>query len=224
MWLTTLPYRIECVPVALFAHHAAERGAVTARRIRPYHPAVRRQVSVESVEHHAGLHSNPPLLGVDLQDGIEVPGTVDDQGRTDGLPGQRRPAPSRQHRHVIPGGRLQRRLHIVGMPGDEHAKGLDLADAGIRLHRAPAFITSRRRSPARRGRKAAAKSCNRSARRGRQVRGSKFEVQGATFKVRECSVKVTKSYNLEPHSLHSRTRPYTSIGSPASGRKISTSG
>ena len=114
------------------AHDAAERGAATARRIRPELEAERLEVRVQRAERDTGLGANPLLFAIDLDDLVEVPGQIDDQRFVDGLAGEAGAAAARQDRHAMSGSERHGLLHVVDGAWDEDAVRTDLIDAGIR--------------------------------------------------------------------------------------------
>ena len=86
---------------------------------------------VQAVEHHAWLHTRPSLLEVDLQDAIHVPGEVEHQGASDGLPGEAGAGAAGQERDALARGEGDGRGHILLVAGHHHPKGLFAVDAGI---------------------------------------------------------------------------------------------
>src|SRR2546426_11650324 len=79
-----------------------------------------------SVLNEPGLDPCPPLLRVDLEHPVHVPGEVQDEGAIDGLAGERGPAAPREERHLVLPRDLDSRLDVVRIAGDHDTDRLHL--------------------------------------------------------------------------------------------------
>ena len=149
-------------------HHAADGGAARRRHVGREAQVVRAQRRVQLVEHHAGLDARPSLVGIDLEDAIQVLRGVEHEAGADRLAGLRRAAASRRDRHAVPRGDLDGAHHRLGRSRDDDAERLDLVDAGVgRIQRARHLDRS---GPRRRSR-ASSSRCRRS-----EIRHLKSEI------------------------------------------------
>jgi len=118
-------------PGRVVPHHAPQRRPVAGGEVGSEPQVVGAELFVQLVQDHAGLDARPALLGVDLEDPVQVLGHVQDHRPPYRLAGQGGPGAARQDRHTMPAADLHRGQGIVGRPGDHHAQGLDLVDAGV---------------------------------------------------------------------------------------------
>ena len=119
------------------SHHAANRGAAGRRHIGREAKVERAQLRVQVVKHHAGFHARPPLVGVDLEDPVQVLRRIEHQSRANGLTGLRGAAASGRDRHTMPRSDVHRVHYRFGRAREDHAQRLDLIDAGVgRVERA----------------------------------------------------------------------------------------
>jgi len=81
------------------------------------------------VEHAAGLNPRVFLLGVELDDPVQVLGEIDDDGDVAGLSGEAGAAAARQQRCTVPAGEGDGLDDFVDGAGDYNADG-DLAVVG----------------------------------------------------------------------------------------------
>src|SRR3989449_10219454 len=81
---------------------------------------------IELVLYEPGLDPGPPLLGVDLEHSVHVPGEVQDERAIDGLAGERGPAAPREERHLVLPRGLDSRLDVVRIAGDHDTDRLHL--------------------------------------------------------------------------------------------------
>ena len=115
----------------IVAHATADGGAICAGGVWPQHQFVRAQLAIEHGYAHAGLCRRGFGLGIDRHHIVHILTKVNDDRRANGLPGQRTAAAARQDRYPMTGGNLDRRLHIVGIFGNDHPHRLDLVEAGV---------------------------------------------------------------------------------------------
>jgi len=113
------------------AHHAADSGAVAGRRVGPELVTEMGHVLAQAVLNDSRLHSRPLLLGVDLENPVEVGRAVDDEGFVDGLPFETRATAARQQRQAVLGGELHGGLHVVRMLGDNSGQRRGPVDTGV---------------------------------------------------------------------------------------------
>ena len=77
------------------------------------------------------------LVGIDLENPVEMLRGVEHQAGADRLPGLRRAAASRRDRHAVSRGDPDRAHHRFGRARNDDAERLDLVDAGVgRVQRA----------------------------------------------------------------------------------------
>src|SRR3989449_5049960 len=81
---------------------------------------------IELVLYEPGLDPGPPLLGVDLEHSVHVPGEVQDERAIDGLAGERGPAAPREERHLVLPRDVDGRLDVVRIAGDHDTDRLHL--------------------------------------------------------------------------------------------------
>ena len=103
------------------ADHAANGCPAAGRRVRTEQEAVRPQVGIELVLHHAGLYPRPVLLGVQFQHLMHVVGHVHDDRPPHALTGEGRAAAARQHRYPVAARHAYGCLDVIGMPGYHHS-------------------------------------------------------------------------------------------------------
>ena len=122
------------------ADHAAERRPARRRHVRPEQEVVRGEALVQVVQNHARLHARRAAGHIHLQHLIQILGTVDDQPRPNGLPGETGPAAARHDGRP----RLQRDLNRGGQgfdrARDDHAGRHHLIDARVRGVQPPARV------------------------------------------------------------------------------------
>ena len=82
---------------AVIAGHAADGCLGRGRHIDGKHEPMRRKEAVQLIQHHAGLHGDPPRLGVEVHNLVQMAAYIDDNGFANGLPALRRSAAARQH-------------------------------------------------------------------------------------------------------------------------------
>ena len=90
-------------------HHAADGGAAGRRHVRGEAQVVLAERRVQLVEHDARLDARPLLVGIDLEDPVQVLRGVEHDARSDRLAGLRRAAASRRDRHAVPRRESRRR-------------------------------------------------------------------------------------------------------------------
>ena len=118
-------------------HHAADGGAAGRRHIRGEAQVERPQRGVQLVEHHARLHARPLLVGVDLENPVQVLRGVEHQAGANGLAGLRGAAAARRDGHAVAGRDVHRLRDRFGRARNDDAERLDLVDAGVgRVQRA----------------------------------------------------------------------------------------
>ncbi len=97
------------------AHHAANRGPVTRRKLRRKENTMRFDMRIELIEHHPRFYPSPALVVIHFQYPVHMPGEIDDDPFGQRLPIGSRAAPSRREGEVrILGliGQCQDRLYI----------------------------------------------------------------------------------------------------------------
>ena len=105
-----------------------------------------RSVGVELVEHDARLDARPSLVGIDLEDAVQVLRGVEHDAGADRLSGLRRAAASRRDRHAVLRGDVDGAHHGLRRSRNHDAERFDLVDAGVgRIQRARDL--SKRTSP-----------------------------------------------------------------------------
>ena len=113
------------------ADHAAERGAVARRDVRPEHQPERLQVRSEPVEHDPRLDPDRHLVAIDDADPVQVLREIEHHGRPDGLPRQAGRGASGQDGHPFLGRDPDRRDDVGHGARNDHAQGLDLIETGV---------------------------------------------------------------------------------------------
>ena len=87
---------------------------------------------VQLIENEARIHRHGSRLGIERPDLAQVLACIDHHSLADGLTALGRPGAARQQRHIVLGGDLDGSEHILPGSRDDHAKGLDLVDRGVR--------------------------------------------------------------------------------------------
>ena len=85
----------------------------------------------ELIQDDAGLDAGPLLLGVHLQDVVQVLAEVHDDGVVDGLAGEAGAAGAGKHRDAFAGGEFHHGLHVGSRARNHHADRFHLVDAGV---------------------------------------------------------------------------------------------
>ena len=112
------------------AGHAADRGLVDGRRVRPELEAPRRRRAVERRLDHARVDDRCASVGVDAHDAVEVE-AVDGDARPEGLPSQARGGAAHAERHAVVAGHHGRGGKVVDRRGDQHRVGHDAVDRRV---------------------------------------------------------------------------------------------
>jgi len=102
--------------------HAADGCPARGGNVRREMQAVRLHVLIEVIEYAAGFDADPLLVNVDFEHAIEVAGKIENDARSNRLPGLRRAAAPRRDRHAKMPADLERRTHIVGRFRDDDAE------------------------------------------------------------------------------------------------------
>ena len=113
------------------AYAAADTGPAGSGGVGGIHQAVGNQLSVQVVQHDAGLNPGPHLFFVHFDDLVQVFAEVGDYGMVHGLPGQAGAAGPGQHWDSGLVGHVYDRQNIVHVAGDDHAHRLHLVDTGV---------------------------------------------------------------------------------------------
>ena len=115
----------------IVAGHAADGGARGGRDIDREPQPVRLELTVEIVEHDAGLDLAARALDIEIEDAGEIFGAVHHQRFADRLPGLRRSAPARQHAHAFRTGNPYRPFGFFYRARGDHADRHDLVMRGV---------------------------------------------------------------------------------------------
>jgi hypothetical protein len=94
--------------------------------------------AVQPIQHHAGLGSDRPALGVEVSPASEVLTAVDHQGPADSLSRLRGAGAPRENGNVFVGGDLNDADDVLLASRNDHPDGLDLIDRCIGAVPAPA--------------------------------------------------------------------------------------
>ncbi len=111
--------------------HAAHRGALGRSRIGAKHQSMLRRGGIQLREDHARFDNCRLRLRVDIDDGVQPPGTVQDEAMSNRLTCQTCPGPTRQNWDVKPGSQLHRCVQILLRFGKHDSEGLHLIDGCI---------------------------------------------------------------------------------------------
>ena len=90
-----------------------------------------KELTVQLVQHDAGLDPGPAFFPVDLDDLVQVLAEIGDYGVVDRLARQAGAAGPGQHRHAVVAGHLHYSQNVVLVPGNHHTHRLHLVDAGV---------------------------------------------------------------------------------------------
>ena len=119
-------------PATVVPRHAAEGRAAPGGHVHGKEEPVRPQGAIEGVQHEAGLHGDPALLEVEVEDAVQVLAEVDDEGRADRLPALRGPASTgKEGRAGLRGQRDDAGDILIGAR-NRHPDGIDLVDRSVR--------------------------------------------------------------------------------------------
>ena len=113
------------------ADHAADGGAVGGRDVRREAQPVGEQPGVQLVEHDARFDPRPALVGVHLEDAVEVLGRVELQPGADRLTGLRGAAAARRDRDAVAARDRDGADDVLARADDDDAGRIDLIDAGV---------------------------------------------------------------------------------------------
>ena len=93
--------------------------------------SVRLELTVEVVEHDAGLDDAGSIFDIERQDAVQVLGRVDDEAAVDGLAALRRAAAARRDRDAFVARDRERGERLLGRARDDHPERHDLVKRGI---------------------------------------------------------------------------------------------
>ncbi len=103
------------------ADHAAEGAVGVGRRVGPEGEVMDLGCVAQLVEHDAGADPCGASIGVEVDQRIVVLRMVEDDRHVAGLAGQARAAAAGHDRDVVGPAHLDRRDHVVGITGHDHA-------------------------------------------------------------------------------------------------------
>ena len=112
-------------------HHPANGGAAGRRHIRGEAEVEWPQLRVQLIQHHARLDPGPSLVGVDLENPVQVLRGIEHQAGANRLAGLRRAAAAWRDRDAVAGGHVDGLNDPFGRTGNDHAQRLNLVDAGV---------------------------------------------------------------------------------------------
>ncbi len=116
----------------VIAHHPAQGGAVAGRNIRREPEAVRLELLVQLVKHHARLHPRGVGGGVDGEHAVQVRRVVHHHAGGGGLTREAGACTPREQRHPPLSADRDDGRHVFGVSWNHYAGGDHLVDAGVR--------------------------------------------------------------------------------------------
>ena len=98
-------------------------------------------LATEVVEHHAGLDAREPPPGVDLENPVEVFRAIEHDRHVAALTREARSRPAGEDRRAVLAADLERREHVVTVPGDHDSDRHVAVVGGVRrVERAAAGV------------------------------------------------------------------------------------
>ncbi len=119
------------------ADHAAQVGPACGCYIGTELQVMGGQGAIELVEHHAGLNARAARCRIDRQNLVEILAAVQDNARTNGLPGKTGSAAAGRNGNAHLSGNLHGDDNVLHGARDHHAQRFDLVNAGIRAVKLP---------------------------------------------------------------------------------------
>jgi len=116
---------------AVVADDAAHHGPAAAGRVGPHHEPVAAQITVYSIQSAPRLHLDSALLGVDVNDMIQIFGEIYDHRLVHCLPGQAGTTPAGQDGQIVLDAGGNSGQHILLGFGDDHSQRHHFVDGGV---------------------------------------------------------------------------------------------